>query len=726
MYKKFHQQGYRVFGLYHFSESVCACDSPNCTAAGKHPINSGWQYSPVWSDEQLQTLEDMGHFESGYGVLCGNGLLVVDIDPRNGGAMDFCIDEETLIVSTGGGGLHIYFTIPEGVVLASHLEQYPGIDFKSSGFIVGPGSNHVSGQTYKVHRNQPIAPAPQWLLDLLDRPEFVRVELDSGMCDYTREEIEQMLEHIDPDCSYDEWIRVGMALHSAGLPFEVWRDWSSKGTKFVPSNIHNHWKSFSGQGAVQLGTLIYMAQAGGYSLPVSFAQDTPAVLPVIEDVDLLRPPGLVGEVAAWIESNNRRSRENLAVASALYAVGSLIGLKYTDDKDNVSTNLFMCCVAGSGTGKEAPQTCISEIFSAAGIAKAKASGVKSEQEILRNLTVRGQASFLVLDELGLILGKIKNAQRTGSASYLEGIPGILMSAHGKANGVLGVSGDMYDYLLSEFGRLLAAENKKQDENESFSQTTINNLETLINNLQHDGGIRNPFLSMIGFTTRTHFDETVTYSTATDGFLRRAFIIIEGDDAPPMKPDFTGAEMPLPLKIKLAGLYSQKDLHERVQYNGKKVKVPTTPEAKALLEQATKELDALARECEDGMESLYIGAYENISKVSLILAAGGGLRTVEHVRWAYALTLRDIRFKRSLVKSNDDLDKGSALVEKIRHFLEVAAEDGLTVGRLYNRLRKYKRSDVDSALEWLVEKREICAAHGLKTSTYYISKVYKKP
>ena len=55
----------------------------------------------------------------------------------------------------------------------------------------------------------------------------------------------------------------------------------------------------------------------------------------IDDLDLQKPPGFVGVVADWIDSQCRYPRRRLAVASAIVAVGNIGGLKYEDDRAGV-------------------------------------------------------------------------------------------------------------------------------------------------------------------------------------------------------------------------------------------------------------------------------------------------------------------------------------------------------------------------------------------------------
>ena len=50
---------------------------------------------------------------------------------------------------------------------------------------------------------------------------------------------------IDPDESYDTWIRVGMALHSSGIEFSVWNKWSAQGDKYEGEEKTQYkWDSF--------------------------------------------------------------------------------------------------------------------------------------------------------------------------------------------------------------------------------------------------------------------------------------------------------------------------------------------------------------------------------------------------------------------------------------------------------------------------------------------------
>lgn len=73
----------------------------------------------------------------------------------------------------------------------------------------------------------------------------------------------ELLNAIPPDCSYDEWLKIGMALKHEGANCSVWDDWSSHGHKYKPGECERKWKSFH-RNDVTGGTLYHIACQYGY------------------------------------------------------------------------------------------------------------------------------------------------------------------------------------------------------------------------------------------------------------------------------------------------------------------------------------------------------------------------------------------------------------------------------------------------------------------------------
>lgn len=431
----------------------------------------------------------------------------------------------------------------------------------------------------------------------------------------------------------------------------------------------------------------------------------------IDGVCLKTPPGFVGDVAAWIESQNRRPRPNLSVAAALLTVGNIAGMRIVDDRDGVTANMFAFCIAGSRTGKESVQQAMMQLHRAAGIAGATHGSIKSEQEIIRNLT-RHQAALYVIDEIGIMLQKIRSAQKRGGAAYLEGVVGVLMSAYSKASGFMLLSGDVKEdvrkALIAEAGQL----QKKMDDGAKgpYIEHRLAAITETLNTL--DSGLERPFLSMIGFTTPVTFDDLVDFQTATNGFVGRALLFNERDTAPRSKRGQPRLGLPDNLAMRCASLHNGGSFDTedmgRVEHRGDIARLPTTVEAGAMLDAALDwfEDQAIAQKEISGLESLFLGAYELVSKVSLVLAMETGERTAEHVRWAFALIKRDVEDKMRLVIGNDNLRAAPEKSLKARICNAISGEGGELSGVIHNRIRDVSRKAIDAALADMVAAGQI--------------------
>lgn len=751
LYSDFIESDIRVFPLWGVKEDgSCACGREDCQAILKHPRASNWQNSPEWSEDQVEALEESGQFDTGYGVVV-SGLLVVDVDERNGGALGYAklaedvpeIASAGLVVKTGSGGKskHLYFRLPESSALVQHHNDYPGIDFKSSGYVVGPGSLHKSGNRYEVLSGDPseIDDAPATLVKMLVKPDRHRTTVDGKAVDVSEQDITDMLNAIDPDCDHETWIRCGMAAHHAtrGAAFGPWHDWSARGSKYPGHDeLEKRWHSF-GKAAnpVTLGTLTHYAEQAGWHAPVEFTSelhfdepeehDSKALLNT-DGVDLLRPPGFVGELTAWINRRNRHPRQHLAVAAALATVSSVAGMRYVDPLDGITPNIFLFGVSGSATGKESVLKSYQELMKAAGVSPAVHGGLKSEQEVYRNL-VRHQAAFYAIDELGETLSKVMAARnRGGSAPYLEGIIGALLSLYSKANSHALITGDLKEEVTKALRAELASVTKQLDSNPSERlEVRSANLSRQIDGIDH--GLEAPYLCMFGLTTPERFDTIMDADMAANGFMGRSLIFRELEDNPKAKKRGEYKREPVPDRIAAAlqNLYApgMSETPERVEQVGAKVEIPTRPEAEALLDAVEVEFWEMAERVKErsNLTPIPRRGYEQVAKLSMVLAMPEGLRTADHVKWAYKLVLRDVNEKMKLAQSNNEDSKQDALIGRILGM--VTKEHGETIGRVRNKCRGYRKEDVDECVEKLIEagmlrKEEIKPERGRPSLKYF--------
>jgi Bifunctional DNA primase/polymerase, N-terminal len=130
-----------------------------------------------WKDlEVADTATIRGWWErwpdAGVAIVCGRGLLVVDVDgPVGRDSMRRLLEQpertlpRTATVRTGraSGGHHMYFRADVAPTTAEALG--PGIETRGhGGYAVAPPNPHATGTQYRWAVRAPIAPAPAWLL----------------------------------------------------------------------------------------------------------------------------------------------------------------------------------------------------------------------------------------------------------------------------------------------------------------------------------------------------------------------------------------------------------------------------------------------------------------------------------------------------------------------------------------------------------------------------------
>jgi hypothetical protein len=175
-----------VHGLSDPEHGICTCGRRNCDNVGKHPVHTGWTTGPAMSGaDAYATWEEDGP-DWNVGIRTGepSGFFVLDIDPKSGGMTQLAELEavhgrlpRTRTVSTGSGGRHYYFAMPDFGVRNNARKLAAGIDVRGTGgMVVAPPS--VSGiGPYVLLDDAPIVAAPPWLLDLLVIPAGIEASL---------------------------------------------------------------------------------------------------------------------------------------------------------------------------------------------------------------------------------------------------------------------------------------------------------------------------------------------------------------------------------------------------------------------------------------------------------------------------------------------------------------------------------------------------------------------
>ena len=256
--------------------------------AVKVPIIKDWTNTIVDEDK-------INNHNGNLGWVIGDCDLVVDVDPKNGGAESFkrLVEDLNLklepSVNTPSGGFHIYLKLdkPYSNLKKNVNSKYKGIDFLSKGSqCVIPSSKTLDGEYVWsddlldcFHQTQ----APESLIKLLtnhnidvdtnngdnsndDLGDFKGLINESSENGWSKERVEELLSKLDASMGNDNWVKVGMALHDWNTldGLELWEKWSKGGTNYNDGDTYTRWQSFKLGGGVTLGTISHMAKSVEY------------------------------------------------------------------------------------------------------------------------------------------------------------------------------------------------------------------------------------------------------------------------------------------------------------------------------------------------------------------------------------------------------------------------------------------------------------------------------
>jgi hypothetical protein len=167
-------RGWYVIPLHDVTQGYCSCGTPQCDAPSKHPRIYDWTSTASIDPAQIRHWWTQWP-HANVGILTGerSGLAVLDVDPRNGGALaledltqSYGPLPDTPMVISGGKGPHHYFGL-DGPL--RKFDPGPGLNLQADGAqVVAPPSLHQSGNRYAWEasshpEDMPLAPLPDWL-----------------------------------------------------------------------------------------------------------------------------------------------------------------------------------------------------------------------------------------------------------------------------------------------------------------------------------------------------------------------------------------------------------------------------------------------------------------------------------------------------------------------------------------------------------------------------------
>jgi predicted P-loop ATPase len=282
----------------------------------KRPYQKAWQDNPLTKAKLAKELK-AGRARA-IGVCCGvpsGGLLFLDHDGKSAstilrewGCPMSSLPRSWTVTSGRDGRFQVIYQVPQhywdGIVTRKYktgvtdAEGKPEqVELRWTGcqsVVAGdhpltPGYHWVTKYTPD---DLPIAEAPSELLERMLKPvatAVVLAEVRTGDDDATR--ARSYLDALSSGRAddYDDWLAVGMALHSVGddALLDDWEQWSAQSGKHKPSDCQRKWRSFKKSG-ITLGTLGDMAKKDGWrgasrqlASAAPDAEDEPATAPIL-------------------------------------------------------------------------------------------------------------------------------------------------------------------------------------------------------------------------------------------------------------------------------------------------------------------------------------------------------------------------------------------------------------------------------------------------------------
>jgi predicted P-loop ATPase len=258
----------------------------------KRPYQKAWQDNPLTKAKLAAELK-AGHARA-IGVCCGvpsGGLLFLDHDGksastilRDWGCPMSSLPRSWTVTSGRDGRFQVIYQVPQeywdGIVTRKYktgitdAEGKPEqVELRWTGCQSVVAGDHPLTPGYRwvakySPDDLPIAEAPPELLERMLKPTptaVVIAEVRTGDNDATR--ARSYLDALSSGRAddYDDWLAVGMALHSVGddALLDDWEQWSAQSGKHKPSDCQRKWRSFKKSG-ITLGTLGDMAKKDGW------------------------------------------------------------------------------------------------------------------------------------------------------------------------------------------------------------------------------------------------------------------------------------------------------------------------------------------------------------------------------------------------------------------------------------------------------------------------------
>lgn len=412
---------------------------------------------------------------------------------------------------------------------------------------------------------------------------------------------------------------------------------------------------------------------------------------------LLNPPGLVGEIAKWMDACATREAPALSLAASMALMGTIAGRRYKSPSD-LRTNIYIVGIAGTGAGKDNARQCIMTLLQKAGAEAFLGTETIASAAGLLNRLHEHPVRVFCLDEFGRMLGAINNAR----------------------------AGNHERQILDELMRMTGAARSMHAGN-AYAERPSNL-------------IKQPHLCVYATTTPDAFWQSFTGRDALDGFLNR-LLMVESVRGSHRKAPASHSSPPDELVQRIRAIAF--GVCQRAGYEGKvgdlqTMETHTSDKVSTLLSvipfdagaDAAHEAMCAAIELRlDGPGSeLWGRTVEHAIRLACILAVG-----VDPVRpvvtaelFAWGSRFATWCAERMVDAADRYIADSQAAANRTRVFeaIKEAGPDGCSHTRL-SRAVRIKPRDRDEAIDWLVDEDRIEVSEpGRRARGVSIARMYR--
>ncbi|MGU3417669.1 DUF3987 domain-containing protein [Methylobacterium sp. D54C] len=311
--------------------------------------------------------------------------------------------------------------------------------------------------------------------------------------------------------------------------------------------------------------------------------------------EYLQVPGLVGDIADWIEATSPKPIRLFAIGAALAVVGTLVGRRVYCGRPLSGTALYQLAIAGTGSGKERSQEAMRQILDAVSPERLHTGAASSAASLAMRLAER-PVQVQIIDEVDKVLARAGARQANAQEREL-----------------------VQDY-CTLWGRLTG----------TFSP----NSTTTRGDIQ----IKHPSMSFFGATTPTSFYEHLKAKLLAGGFLNRFLVLPRFQRVRGRKPRLPEEVVPDALIASARRLFAFQDVPppgvdpRRFVPPSSSIQDPDRPPEMRVIE-LTPAAEAILAECRDRDEAMmeradrdplfeaWVRGAEMTKRVALIVACG---------------------------------------------------------------------------------------------------------